>query len=200
MDSSASFAADNQNIYDLNGDYGLCGFQIKQRFNASGTWELPFGRNMQGFAAHLIKNWQLNGIFQVQSGSPFTPSLPGDPARVGARYLPRWDRVCDGNLSSGERTLSRYFDTDCFVTPQPGVFGNSGRNVIIGPGFTSTDFSLFRNIPIKERMNLQFRAEAFNALNNSNYNQPGTGRGPNFGRILTEKHAREIQMALRMSF
>ncbi len=200
MDSSASFAADNQNIYDLNGDYGLCGFQIKQRFNASGTWELPFGRNMQGFAAHLIKNWQLNGIFQVQSGSPFTPSLPGDPARVGARYLPRWDRVCDGNLSSGERTLSRYFDTDCFVTPQPGVFGNSGRNVIIGPGFTSTDFSLFRNIPIKERMNLQFRAEAFNALNNSNYNQPGTGRGPNFGRILTEKHAREIQMALRISF
>ena len=80
------------------------------------------------------------------------------------------------------------------------MFGNSGRNVIIGPGFTSTDFSLFRNIPIKERMNLQFRAEAFNALNNSNYNQPGTGRGPNFGRILTEKHAREIQMALRLSF
>ena len=200
MDSSASFAADNQNIYNLDGDYGLCGFHIRQRFNASGTWEIPLGRDMHGFLAHLIKNWQLNGIVQIQGGSPFTPSIPGDPARVGARYLPRWDRVCDGNLSSDQRTLTRWFDTGCFATPRPGVFGNSGRNVIIGPGFTSTDLSLFKNIPLSERANLQFRAEFFNALNNSNYNQPGTGRGPNFGRILTEKHAREIQLALRMSF
>ena len=200
MDSSASFAADNQNVYDMNGDYGLCGFQIKQRFNASGTWEMPFAKGMQGWGARVIGGWQLNAIIQVQSGSPFTPSLPGDPARVGARYLPRWNRVCDGNLPSSEQTLSRFFDTSCFVQPTPGTFGNSGRNVIVGPGFTSTDFSLFKNIRFKELANLQFRAEFFNSLNQSNYNQPGGGFGPNFGRILTEKHAREIQLALRLSF
>jgi hypothetical protein len=96
--------------------------------------------------------------------------------------------------------LSRFFDTSCFVQPTPGTFGNSGRNVIVGPGFTSTDFSLFKNIRFKELANLQFRAEFFNSLNQSNYNQPGGGFGPNFGRILTEKHAREIQLALRLSF
>lgn len=200
MDSSASFAADNQNIYNLQNDYGLCGYQIKNRFNASGTWQIPLGKNMQGFGKYFISGWQLNGIVQVQSGSPFTPSLPGDPARVGTRYLPRWDRACDGNLPSDQRTLARYFDTSCFTTPTPGTFGNSGRNVIIGPGFTSTDFSLFKNFPFRDAANLQFRAEFFNSLNNSNYNQPGTGFGPNFGRILTEKHAREIQFALRLTF
>ena len=200
MDSSASFAADNQNVYDQNGDYGLCGFHVAQRFNASGTWEIPLGRSLTGFAGKIVKGWQMNSIFQAQSGSPFTPSLPGDPARVGARYLPRMNRVCDGNLSAGQQSVSMFFDTSCFVPGPAGTFGTSGRNVIIGPGFKSVDFSLFKNMMLREGTLLQFRSEFFNALNNGNYDQPGTRLGFTFGKILTEKEKREIQFGLRLSF
>ena len=148
----------------------------------------------------MVKGWQLNSILQIQSGSPFTPSLPGDPARVGARYLPRSDRVCDGNLSKSQQTVLQFFDTNCFVPGQPGRFGTSGRNVIIGPGFKSADFSLFKNFYIREGALLQFRSEFFNALNNGNYNQPGTRQGFTFGKILTEQAKREIQFGLRMTF
>jgi hypothetical protein len=199
-DSSASFAADNQNAYNFAGDYGLCGFQIKNRFNASGTWEIPLGRGLKGFQGAVVKGWQLNAILQIQSGSPFTPSLPGDPARVGARYLPRFDRVCDGNLPKDQQTVLQFFNTNCFVPGQPGLFGSSGRNVIIGPGFKSADFSLFKNFRIREAAALQFRSEFFNTLNNGNYNQPGSRLGFTFGKILTELEKREIQFGLRMTF
>jgi hypothetical protein len=200
MDSSASFAADNQNIYNLDGDYALCGFHVKNRFNVSGTWELPLGQGLHGVAGALVKGWQFNSILQMQSGSPFTPSLPGDPARVGSRYLPRFNRVCDGNLSADQQSVSKFFDTSCFVPGPLGTFGTSGRNVIIGPGFKALDFSLFKNFRIKEAALLQFRSEFFNALNNGNYNQPGTRLGFTFGKILTENEKREIQFGLRMSF
>jgi hypothetical protein len=200
MDSSASFAADNQDAYNLEGDYGLCGFQIKNRFNVSGTWDIPIGSHLSGLGGTLVKGWQLNGILQIQSGSPFTPSVRGDPARVGSRYLPRFDRVCDGNLPSSEQSVVEFFDTSCFVSPEPGRFGSSGRNVIIGPGFKSADFSLFKNFRMTESSNLQFRAEFFNALNNGNYDQPGTRPGFSFGKILSESNKREIQFGLRMVF
>ncbi len=200
QDSSASFAADNQNAYNFDGDYGLCGFQIKHRFNVSGIWEIPLGRGLTGIKGAVVKGWQLNNILQIQSGSPFTPSLPGDPARVGARYLPRFDRVCDGNLPKSQQTVLKFFDTSCFVPGQPGRFGTSGRNVIIGPGFKSVDLSLFKNFRITEGALLQFRSEFFNALNHGNYNQPGTRQGFTFGKILTEQAKREIQFGLRMTF
>jgi hypothetical protein len=200
MDSSASFAADNQDAYNLEGDYGLCGFQIKNRFNVSGTWDIPIGSHLSGLGGTLVKGWQLNGILQIQSGSPFTPSVRGDPARVGSRYLPRFDRVCDGNLPSSEQSVVEFFDTSCFAPPEPGRFGSSGRNVIIGPGFKSADFSLFKNFRMTESSNLQFRAEFFNALNHGNYDQPGTRPGFSFGKILSESNKREIQFGLRMVF
>jgi hypothetical protein len=200
MDSSASFAADNQDVYNLKGDYGLCGFQIKNRFNASGTWDIPLGRGSTGFKGKVLKGWQLNTILQIQSGSPFTARERGDPAHVGARYYPRFDRVCDGNLPASKQTVLEFFDTSCFVQSQPGLFGTSGRNVIIGPGFKSTDFSLFKNINITEGTILQFRSEFFNALNNGNYDQPGGSPGFSFGKILSEHEKREIQFGLRMTF
>jgi hypothetical protein len=202
MDSSASFAADNQNIYDFKGDYGLCGFQIKNRFNWSGGWEIPVGNNLKGVSGVLVKGWQVNSIVQLQDGSPFTPRVSGDPARVGARYYARPDRLCDGNLSGSEQTVTRFFDTSCFVPSEPGTFGDSGRNVLIGPGFKSVDFSVFKNFQVTERVRIQFRTELFNAFNFSNYNGPGVSVSSpaTFGVITTEKDAREIQFGLRITF
>ena len=134
LDSSASFAADNQNVFSRQDDYGLCGFHAQNRANASLGWRLPFGQGLTGVAGKLAKGWQINSIVQLQDGMPFTPSRPGDPARVGRRYLPRFNRTCDGNLPDSQQSVLRFFDTSCFVPGQDGTFGNSGRNVIIGPG------------------------------------------------------------------
>jgi hypothetical protein len=201
MDSSASFAADNQNIYDRKSDYGPCGFQIKNRFNFSSGWELPFGSGLKGVSGALVKGWQVNSIVQLQDGSPFTPRRgPGDPARVGSRYYPRFNRICDGNLPDDQQTVERFFDTSCFVPAPDGRFGNSGRNVVFGPGYKSVDFSVFKNFQVTEGLRIQFRTELFNAFNFSNYLTPGVREGGTFGLITAERDAREIQFGLRITF
>jgi len=200
MDSSAGFAADNQNVFNRQDDYGLCGFHVKNRANASLGWKLPFGEGLTGFAGKLAKGWQVNTIVQLQDGMPFTPSRPGDPARVGRRYLPRFNRICDGNLPDSQQSVLRFFDTSCFVPGQDGTFGNSGRNVILGPGFKSVDFSIFKNTYITETVYVQFRAEVFNGFNHSNYQQPISRQGPTFGLIFNEKDARELQFGLKIIF
>jgi hypothetical protein len=201
MDSSASFAADTQNIYDLKDDYGLCGFQVKNRANVSFGWEIPLGRSMTGVAGKLVKGWQLNSIVQLQDGSPFTPIVSGIGANVGAWTNTRANRTCDGNLPDSEQTVTEFFDTSCFQFPQVGRFGNSGRNGLFSPGYKSADFSLFKNTYLSERTYIQFRAEFFNAFNFSNYNQPGRRLGAfSFGRITSETDAREIQFGLKIIF
>ena len=202
MDSSASFAADTQNIYDQrHGDYALCGFQIKNRANFSFGWELPFGRGLTGAKGKLLKGWQLNSIAQFQDGTPFTIRASGIGANVGAWVHTRGNRTCDGNLSDSQQTVTKFFDTSCFQTPQVGTFGNAGRNTVFSPGYKSVDFSLFKNTHITERTYVQFRAEFFNAFNHSNYNQPGSRIGAfSFGRITSETDAREIQFGLKILF
>ena len=142
MDSSASFAADNQNIYDLKGDYGLCGFQIKNRFNVSGGWELPIGNNLKGVPAAFVKGWQLNSIVQLQDGSPFTPRVSGDPARVGRRYYARPDRTCDGNLPGDQQTVRSRFAggrpiddgvANAHPLASPAIGGRRHADLIRGP-------------------------------------------------------------------
>ena len=137
---------------------------------------------------------------QFQDGSPFTPKQSGDPARVGRRYEPRFNRVCDGNLPDSQQTVDRFFDTSCFVPGQEGTFGNSGRNVVFGPGFKGIDFSIFKTTEISETIRVQFRTEIFNAFNNTNYNQPGRRAGFSFGRIFSEGEAREIQFGIKVIF
>jgi hypothetical protein len=113
---------------------------------------------------------------------------PQDPAQDGAGWLPPFP---------------------CF-----NLRGNAGRNILIGPGVTSLDFSLFKNMPIKrisERFNIQFRAEIFNILNHANFAPPttpdntdifdGTGAIGAPGLLSrTTTTAREIQLALKVTF
>lgn len=199
-DSSSAFATDNQDIRNLQGDYGSCGFDARQRLNAAFSWAVPTPANWHGFAGAVAKGWQLNTIGQFQSGSPLTPARRGDPVRVGGFYRPRFDRVCNGNLPSDQRSITRYFDTNCFVDPGAGVFGNSGRNVIVGPPLHTVDLSVFKTTRLTEGVSLQFRGEIFNALNESNYNQPTSSKGFSFGKILSEGDAREIQFGLKVLF
>lgn len=107
--------------------------------------------------------------------------------------------------------IAEYFNTSAFVQPSqvtPGTYGNSGRDIITGPGLTTTNFSAIKNFKLKENYALQFRSEFFNLFNHPNFGCTSTTGGCNdpdnnansstFGRIRTAGPAREIQFALKL--
>jgi hypothetical protein len=191
---------DSEDAHNPQADYGLCGYDVRQHFDVSGIWYIP--SNLTGFMGALTKGWQLNSIFQIQSGSPlFGPYMPGDWANVGRRYHDRLNRVCDGNMSAGRRGVAEWFDSSCFVPPAPGTFGDAGRAVLTGPPFNTLDGSLFRNFTLFREGALQFRWEVFNTLNVANYNAPGNTFGSaSYDKISSEQAKRQMQFSLRLSF
>ncbi len=107
-----------------------------------------------------------------------------------------------------QKPPQRYFNPTVLVLPQAGTYGNLGRNTIIGPGLSNLDFALLKNTAITERLNLQFRAEAYNLLNNVNWFQPSASTfqtngaySGNVGVITdTSTTGRQLQFALKLEF
>lgn len=194
------------NQRDLKGYFrGLSGFDVRNRFVLSYVYELPFGpgrrflNSVNPVLREVVSGWQLSGITAFQSGFPFSVLLPADPANIGLGGN-RPDRVRDGQLE--HPTIDRWFDTDAFARPaNPFSFGNSGRNILIGPGLRNWDLGVSKYTAIGERYRLQFRAEFFNLFNNVNFNLPGRTLGlDTFGRIDSAGRAREMQFGLKLEF
>jgi hypothetical protein len=188
-----------QNVRDIQAEKGSSNFDIRNRFVTSGVYESQFGKS-GGFVAHIVRDWQLSGIFSAQGGQPFSVTLATDPSNTGTTALP--NVVGIGTLGSGERSLHRWFNASAFVAPSCICFGNAGRNILRGPGFQDLDFSLVRNFMIGERFRLQFRAESFNMLNHPNLGLPnGTIGNAAVGTITTTINPeRQNQLALKLYF
>jgi hypothetical protein len=188
---------------NLNRDRSLSESHAKNRLTLSYVWELPFGPGKPwlargGVAGGIIGGWQLSGITNFQSGGALTAAVAGDRGNLGLGTRP--NRVCDGNLSSG-RAITRWFDTSCFVAPPLLTIGNSGRNILIGPGDKTWNLGIGKKFAITERHWLQFRAEMFNAFNHVNLGNPGTTVDtPAYGRIVGANDARSVQFGLKYGF
>ena len=192
---------------NVKAEHGLSSGNTRHRWVSSGLFDIPVGRGKRidiqnPFLAAVIGNWQLNAIFTIRSGQPFTPSLGTSTANTGA---PRPDRIADGNLPGDQRTVNAWFDKTAFAAPTPYNFGNAGRNILIGPGSINLDASIFKAFPIRwinERSELQFRAEAFNFLNHPQFGQPnGRVDIPQGGTITSlSNDMREVQFALKFLF
>src|SRR5207248_499204 len=119
----------------------------------------------------LAGGWQINTIGTFQTGLPFTPTMQTSNLNTGTgSQFP--NRIASGELPSGARSIDRWFDASAFVAPPAYVFGNSGRNILYGPGTRQIDLSLFKSFAFAESRRLEFRAEAFNALNTPQFNNP----------------------------
>jgi hypothetical protein len=102
---------------------------------------------------------------------------------------------------SHAQQIQRFFNTSLFVPNAIGTFGNSGRNILRGPRFFSTDLGLIKDTNITERVKVQFRAEFFNVFNNVNFSDPGATVGtPGFGRITSAMDPRILQLTLELMF
>ena len=195
-----------QDNYNRNANRASADNDVRFRYVFSGSFESPIGKGKALLAnSHIgsavLGGWRLSSIYQFQTGLPFTPSLSFDAANAGTTTRP--NRVCDGNIDGGG-TIQRYFDTSCFVVPTSYTFGNSGRNVLRGPGVNSVDASLQRDfrMPIERETILQFRAEAFNTLNHTQFAFPGGGVGTTTYGVITSTavDARQLQFGVRLTF
>jgi outer membrane receptor protein involved in Fe transport len=175
-------------------------FDARHRFVVSFGAELPKLGGRNAVVKNVVGGWQLNGIFQWQTGFPLTAI----DSVLDIRFLTnRPDLTCNPN--DGPKTAAQWFDTSCFVrrsvadtAERP---GNEGRNVIRGPGFKRTDLSLFKNIEIHRNHSLQLRIEAFNLFNEVHFGQPGFIVGtPTFGAILAADDGRIIQLGVKYTF
>ena len=192
-----------QNPRNIRADYGLSNFNYKHRLTDSMIYQLPVGRgkrflsNAGPATEAALGGWELTSILTLQSGPPFTASLANPTANTGTFTRP--NRICNGNLSTSKQSIHQWFDVACFVNPPQYTFGNSGRNILIGPGMETWDFGFDKNFQITEKLGMQFRVETFNLLNHSNFGLPNASIGnPNVGTVTSViTNSRETQFAAR---
>ena len=197
------FVPENPNNFAA--ERGNSNFDVRQRFVLNSVYELPFGKGKpylsnNRWANAVLGGWQLTGIFSAQTGLPFTPVLSVDNTNTGTTARP--NRVASGALSSDVRNPQNWFNEAAFVTPAQYTYGNSGRNILRGPGFRNMDVGLSRFFVLTERFNLEFRAEAFNIFNTPELGLPNATLGvATTGTITTVVNPqRELQLALRLRF
>lgn len=202
-----------QNSRNLAAQRGNSTFDVRHKITISGTYELPFGRGKRLLGGSskavdvLVGGWQLNNIATIQTGLPFTPVMQTSSLNTGTgTQFP--NRIGSGELPSDQRTIDHWFDASAFVAPGQYTFGNSGRNILYGPGTKQVDVSLLKTFQIKEQSRLEFRAEAFNVTNTPQFNNPNASIGfSGVGKITSagnpqvyQRTSRQIQLALKLYF
>ena len=197
-----------QNSYSIRGDYGPTQFDRRHIVTADYVYELPWLRSQQGPVGRVLGGWEVSGLVTYQSGAPLTPTTSGvDPAGLGflgaSAAGGRPDLVGSANVNAPHTRL-QFFNTSAFALVPNGQVraGTAGRGVIIGPGLERWDVSLLKNIRIyRESTYAQFRAEAFNLFNHTNFNALSTNiTAGNFGQVTTAHDARIVQLALKLYF
>lgn len=162
-------------------DYGRSNTDVRHIGVINSAYDLPFGQgkwllaNPSPVEEKIIGGWQLSGIATLQSGFPFTPQLGYNPtgnndSRNPVR--PSLNTAFQGKVIEGGP--KQYFNPLAFTVPQPGTYGNIGRNTLTGPGLSELDLSLKKNVAVTGKINAQFRAEFFNVLNHTNFGTPNT--------------------------
>lgn len=215
----------------------LADYNISQALVINYIWDVPTPKNWGSTGSRVLGGWQVGGIFTGKTGVPITPLIGGDPLGLNSSdpfaYPNRLSGPGCGSLVN-PGSVTNYIKLNCFglpmasasiaaqctpfgapTAPIPGtcanLLGNSGRNVVVGPGIADFDFSLFKNNYIKrisETFNAQFRAEFFNILNRPNFGPPihnstlldssGNPVGGAGSLDQTSTTAREIQFALKV--
>ena len=233
--SSASLGSVNNGDFQdqryPNQNYGNADFDVRHRFVFSYVYDLPFGRgrafakDAHGVMNQILGDWQMSGVLSAATGNYYTATdvisvSNSDCGGTVGFYCSRPARI--GNPNAKPCVPGTLFNTCAFsdnsITPgiiPLGTFGNSGRNIIEGPGYKTWDTSLVKQFPINEQKHLEFRAEFFNILNHVNYlfGQFGaisaeptplelnTASTPSsFGLPLAARNPRQIQFALKFYF
>lgn len=191
-------------VGNRNLDRGLSPNNAPNRIVAAYNYQLPIGPGhawlSRGILGNVIGGWQLNGITTYQSGFSLTPGLSNNNCVCGnSLAVPN----VTGNPMTGAQNLAEWFNTGVFSYPAQYTIGNAGRGIITGPDLFDTDLNMEKHfkLPWREGMQLEFRAEFFNAFNHPQFNAPDLNLGDaNFGKITGAANPRKGQLALKLYF
>jgi len=195
-----------QNDQDLEAERALSSFDQRHRFTGDFTYELPFGTNKRWFndgtAAAVFGNWTLNGNATLASGTPFTARILGSVSDVSKGLNGTLRANYNGEpISVSDPTSLLFFNTSAFSIPAPGTFGNAGRNTIIGPGTSSMNLGLTKNITFNQTRGLSIQVLASNVFNTVQFATIDTYvNSPTFGQVTSVRPMRRIQLLFRFRF
>jgi hypothetical protein len=213
-------------------DYGLASYDRTHVLAINYQITLPNVGRRTGNALlkGILDDWQITGLTRFQSGSPLSIGTMGTGNLESSLDITGggdgWRPVMSGNpvLPKDQRTIDRYFDTTVFSPPGVGgkapttvagvmqllALGNTPSTFARGPGINNFNLSVFKNFKVREKVKAQFRAEAYNAFNHTQFSTVNTGAkwnyttgaqtGTQFGQITAARDPRVMQFALRLSF
>jgi hypothetical protein len=156
----------------------LSDYNVAHKVILSYIWDLPQFNVPSPLLSGVVNGWEFGGVYESSTGTPFTPLLGGDPLGLNSNDPFSYpDRITGPGCGSAVNPGSlNYIKVQCFAFPNPGTrLGSTARNSLIGPGVSNLDFALYKNIPVRrisENFTIQFRAEAFNVLNHTNFASP----------------------------
>jgi hypothetical protein len=173
IDNVVGFFKDYQNPNDANAERASSDQDVRHNFAFDAGYDLAFRDWFGDGPGWLIDGWQVNTIIQARTGLPVTVTRQGGTFggfSFRPDIVPGVSTRCP-NFSVPECQ----FNAAAFSDPGAGVFGNAGRNILRGPGFTQVDLSFFKNTRITETTALQLRMEIFNIFNKANFADPSGG-------------------------
>lgn len=200
-------ALTNGNPYDFNYDDGYNLFDVRHSFNVSALYDLPFGRtkhylNSSGIADAALGNWEVGTIVSARSGLPIDVRIVrpdtvwvDTAGNVFAAAAPGRTLVINTPGGGSSRNVRRpdlipgvspfrsngWLNPAAFAIPRPGTFGNLERGLLHGPTYVQADLTLAKRFPVREAMNVEFRAEIYNLLNHTNFQNPLATLNPTLG-------------------
>ncbi len=203
-----------RNSFNLHEERGTSDYDLRHRLIINYVYEVPFGPGhahfKDGVAARVLGGWELAGLSTFQSGHPFDIYSSRDSEYTGLSNRP--DIVGNPSIPAGAARNQVGPPVTAFAVQPFGRPGTLGRNVFTGPRYYDTNVSLIKNTRLTERINLQFRAEAYNLFNRIQFDNPGTASDTTaspgtFGQSLSTltqpdgtTSARQIQLALKLIF
>lgn len=210
LDNNSGEVEANDTSYstDFGFDYSYSRFDVPYRSVISGGYELPFGKGhallQSGIGNILAGGWSVQPAIQLRSGYPFSLSRSG--ASFGT-YTPGRVNLAPGKSVSDAKVAhpspTHWFDASVFTDPGQALQGNVTRNVLRGPGTAQVDFSAIKSFRVFEKINTQFRAEAYNIINHPIFGQPASNISTpsTVGQISsTSGDNRSIQLAVKVMF
>jgi len=203
LDDGTFGPSGNQFCYSCN--YGNSDAPRPWAWVSAANWALPFGRgrafanSLSRGADALIGGWTLSGVFNFQAGQYFTVYWAANGSLNSVESL-RPDRIGSGKVSNPNR--NEWYNPADFSQPAPYTYGNSGRNILLGPGYGEVDLSLIKSIAITERTHLELKWDAFNALNRENLGSPNsTADSSSAGQIFNiVDYRRRMQVGAHLTF
>jgi len=209
IDSSSlgttAYAAPLGDPFDLRWNRGLSDLNFPNIWSNRWVYQLPRFAELGTLWSTVLGGWQVSGIWQLSSGTPF--SIVGgfgnnnSLAQIGGDRADLTGAPIQAHAGSKSHWLQQYFNPDAFVTNAPGTFGDSARNVLAGPGNNNVDLAIAKNFPFLERYNFQFRWELFNAFNRTHFGLPHNDpSAPGFGQIVSAGPARVMQLGAKLDW